>query len=109
MAGPRHYRPHRVAQYLRENRIVEEKNDLTRVVFLLTPGVEDSKAATLISGLVAFKKRTTTTRCWRGDPNSTSAQSERYAGVRAGYVRRHARLSAKKVRVLQASNSCKST
>jgi arginine/lysine/ornithine decarboxylase len=45
-----------VAQYLRENRIVPEKNDLNSLLFLLTPGVEASKAGTLISGLVAFKK-----------------------------------------------------
>ncbi|MDQ0348297.1 Orn/Lys/Arg decarboxylase N-terminal domain-containing protein [Ancylobacter vacuolatus] len=45
-----------VAQYLRENRIVAEKNDLNSLLFLLTPGVESSKAGTLISGLVAFKK-----------------------------------------------------
>ncbi len=29
-----------VAQYLRENRIVAEKNDLNSLLFLLTPGVE---------------------------------------------------------------------
>ncbi|WP_316238653.1 Orn/Lys/Arg decarboxylase N-terminal domain-containing protein [Bradyrhizobium sp. SZCCHNR1015] len=45
-----------VAQYLRENRIVAEKNDLNSLLFLLTPGVEASKAGTLISGLVAFKR-----------------------------------------------------
>ncbi len=45
-----------VAQYLRENRIVPEKNDLNSLLFLLTPGVEASKAGTLISGLLAFKK-----------------------------------------------------
>ncbi len=46
-----------VAQFLRENRIVPEKNDLNSLLFLLTPGVEASKAGTLVSGLVAFKKR----------------------------------------------------
>lgn len=45
-----------VAQYLRENRIVPEKNDLNSLLFLLTPGVESSKAGTLLSGLVAFKR-----------------------------------------------------
>ncbi len=45
-----------VAQYLRENRIVPEKNDLNSVLFLLTPGVESSKAGTLLSALVAFKR-----------------------------------------------------
>jgi ornithine decarboxylase/arginine decarboxylase len=45
-----------VAQYLRENRIVPEKNDLNSLLFLLTPGVEASKAGTLVSALVAFKR-----------------------------------------------------
>jgi ornithine decarboxylase len=45
-----------VAQYLRENRIVPEKNDLNSLLFLLTPGVESSKAGTLLSALVAFKR-----------------------------------------------------
>jgi len=45
-----------VAQYLRENRIVAEKNDLNSLLFLLTPGVEASKAGTLVSSLVAFKR-----------------------------------------------------
>lgn len=45
-----------VAQFLRENRIVPEKNDLNSLLFLLTPGVESSKAGTLLSGLVAFKR-----------------------------------------------------
>jgi ornithine decarboxylase len=45
-----------VAEYLRENRIVAEKNDLNSLLFLLTPGVEASKAGTLISGLIAFKR-----------------------------------------------------
>ena len=45
-----------VAQYLRENRVVPEKNDLNSLLFLLTPGVESSKAATLLSALVAFKR-----------------------------------------------------
>ena len=55
------YEPHGVpapivAQYLRENRVVPEKNDLNSLLFLLTPGVELSKAGTLVSALVAFKR-----------------------------------------------------
>src|SRR6202030_2240140 len=46
-----------VAQFLRENRVVPEKNDLNSLLFLLTPGVESSKAGTLLSTLVAFKRR----------------------------------------------------
>jgi ornithine decarboxylase/arginine decarboxylase len=45
-----------VAEYLRQNRIVPEKNDLNSLLFLLTPGVEGSKAGTLLSHLVSFKK-----------------------------------------------------
>jgi len=44
-----------VAEYLRQNRIVCEKNDLNSLLFLLTPGVESSKAGTLLSHLVSFK------------------------------------------------------
>jgi ornithine decarboxylase len=55
------YEPHGVpapvvAQYLRENRVVPEKNDLNSLLFLLTPGVESSKSGTLVSTLVAFKR-----------------------------------------------------
>lgn len=45
-----------LAQYLRENQIVPEKNDLNSILFLLTPGVEWAKAGNLLSGLVAFKR-----------------------------------------------------
>jgi ornithine decarboxylase/arginine decarboxylase len=45
-----------VAEYLRQNRIVCEKNDLNSLLFLLTPGVESSKAGTLLAHLVTFKK-----------------------------------------------------
>jgi len=45
-----------LAQYLRENRIVAEKNDLNSILFLLTPGVESSKAGTLLSALAFFKR-----------------------------------------------------
>jgi ornithine decarboxylase/arginine decarboxylase len=55
------YEPHGVpapvvAQYLRENRVVPEKYDLNSLLFLLTPGVEASKAGTLVSTLVTFKR-----------------------------------------------------
>jgi ornithine decarboxylase len=45
-----------LAEYLRENRIVPEKNDLHSILFLLTPGIESSKAGTLLSWLVTFKR-----------------------------------------------------
>jgi ornithine decarboxylase len=38
-----------VAEFLRDNWIVCEKNDLNSLLFLLTPGVEASKAGTLLS------------------------------------------------------------
>ena len=44
-----------VAEFLRDNWIVCEKNDLNSILFLLTPGVEASKAGTLLSALVRFK------------------------------------------------------
>jgi len=45
-----------VAEFLRDNWIVCEKNDLNSLLFLLTPGVEASKAGTLLSALVRFKE-----------------------------------------------------
>jgi ornithine decarboxylase len=45
-----------LAEYLRECKIVPEKNDLNSILFLLTPGMEASKAGTLLSALVSFKK-----------------------------------------------------
>jgi ornithine decarboxylase/arginine decarboxylase len=72
-----------VAQYLRENRIVPEKNDLNSLLFLLTPGVEASKAGTLISGLVAFK-RLHDDNALLADaiPEFYQRRQTRYAGVR---------------------------
>ncbi|MGA7809451.1 MAG: amino acid decarboxylase, partial [Bradyrhizobium sp.] len=72
-----------VAQYLRENRIVAEKNDLNSLLFLLTPGVEASKAGTLISGLVAFKKLHDDNALLADViPEFHQRRSARYAGVR---------------------------
>ena len=45
-----------VAAYLRENNIVPEKCDLNSILFLMTPAIEPSKSASLISRLVAFKE-----------------------------------------------------
>jgi ornithine decarboxylase/arginine decarboxylase len=72
-----------VAQYLRENRIVAEKNDLNSLLFLLTPGVEASKAGTLISGLVAFKKAHDDNMLLEeAIPEFYRKRPARYAGVR---------------------------
>lgn len=45
-----------LAQFMRERGIVPEKNDLNTILFLVTPGIETSKAGTLISALVSFKR-----------------------------------------------------
>jgi ornithine decarboxylase len=72
-----------VAQYLRENRIVAEKNDLNSLLFLLTPGVESSKAWTLLSALVAFKKlHDDNARLADVVPEFVKARAQRYAGLR---------------------------
>jgi ornithine decarboxylase len=72
-----------VAQYLRENRIVAEKNDLNSLLFLLTPGVEASKAGTLISGLVAFKRaHDDNLLLEEAIPEFYRRRPARYAGVR---------------------------
>jgi arginine/lysine/ornithine decarboxylase len=72
-----------VAQFLRENRIVPEKNHLNSLLFLLTPGVEASKAGTLISGLVAFKKlHDDNALLEEAIPEFARRRPARYAGIR---------------------------
>jgi ornithine decarboxylase len=72
-----------VAQYLRENQIVPEKNDLNSLLFLLTPGVESSKAGTLLSTLVAFKRRyDENARLEDTIPEFVRRRPQRYAGMR---------------------------
>ncbi len=81
------YKPHGVpapilAEYLRENRIVAEKNDLHSILFLLTPGVESSKAGTLLSWLVTFKKlHDDNAPLQEVMPEFVRPRSARYAGV----------------------------
>ena len=45
-----------LAEFLRERGIVPEKNDLNTILFLVTPGIEVSKAGTLITALLDFKR-----------------------------------------------------
>ena len=72
-----------VAQFLRENRVVPEKNDLNSLLFLLTPGVESSKAGTLLSTLVNFKRRhDDNARLDDVIPEFVRRRPKRYAGVR---------------------------
>lgn len=70
-----------VANYLREQRIVPEKCDLNSILFLMTPGVDESKLNTLIAKLVKFKN------LWDEDvplelalPSLYAANAQRYAG-----------------------------
>ena len=71
-----------LAQFLRERGIVPEKNDLNTILFLVTPGIETSKAGTLISALVSFK-RLFDRNAPLADvlPAFTRTHSERYAGT----------------------------
>ena len=72
-----------VAEYLRENRIVPEKNDLNSLLFLLTPGVESSKAGTLLAHLVTFKKLHDDNRPLEEVfPSFVQRRPHRYGGVR---------------------------
>jgi ornithine decarboxylase/arginine decarboxylase len=72
-----------VAQYLRENRVVPEKNDLNSLLFLLTPGVEASKAGTLVSALVAFKRlHDDNALLDQVIPELAARRAQRYRGVR---------------------------
>lgn len=45
-----------LANYLRENGIVPEKNDLNSILFLMTPAEDDAKMNNLISKLIQFEK-----------------------------------------------------
>jgi ornithine decarboxylase len=62
---------------------VSEKNDLNSLLFLLTPGVEASKAGTLVSSLVAFKKlHDDNALLEEVIPEFCRRRPARYAGVR---------------------------
>ncbi len=72
-----------VAQYLRENRVVPEKFDLNSLLFLLTPGVESSKAGTLVSTLVAFKRvHDDNVLLDAAIPRFVASRQKRYRGLR---------------------------
>jgi arginine/lysine/ornithine decarboxylase len=70
-----------VANYLRDQHIVNEKCDLNSILFLMTPAEDESKLNTLIAKLVKFKD------LWDRDapfaevlPSLYLAQQDRYAG-----------------------------
>ena len=46
---------HRLANYLREQKVIPEKCDLNSILFLMTPAEDESKLNTLIAKLVKFK------------------------------------------------------
>ena len=72
-----------VAEYLRQNRIVAEKNDLNSLLFLLTPGVESSKAGTLLAHLVSFKKlHDDNVSLEQVVPDFVARRPQRYGGAR---------------------------
>jgi ornithine decarboxylase len=72
-----------VAEYLRDYQIVPEKNDLNSLLFLLTPGVESSKAGTLLSALTAFKRAHDENAMLEDAmPEFTARRAPRYNGVR---------------------------
>ena len=72
-----------VAQHLRENRVVAEKFDLNSLLFLLTPGVEASKAGTLVSALVCFKRLHDDNALLDNViPRFVAANPKRYRGLR---------------------------
>jgi ornithine decarboxylase len=71
-----------LAEFLREQRIVPEKNDLNSILFLLTPGLESSKAGTLLSALVRFKQlHDENTLLEDVIPTFVAAHTKRYAGI----------------------------
>ena len=81
--------PYMLANYLRENNIIPEKNDLNAILFLMTPAEDESKLNTLIAKLAKFKS------LWDRDaalaevlPTLSAAQRERYAGYTLRLARR---------------------
>ncbi len=72
-----------VAEFLRDYQVVPEKNDLNSLLFLLTPGVESSKAGTLLSALTAFKRfHDENATLDAALPEFVSRRKARYSGVR---------------------------
>ncbi len=72
-----------LAEFLRERRIVPEKNDLNSILFLLTPGVEASKAGTLLAALVAFKQmHDANAPLVEAMPDFVRRHADRYAATR---------------------------
>ncbi|HVP30047.1 MAG TPA: ornithine decarboxylase [Myxococcota bacterium] len=70
-----------VANYLRQQRVINEKCDLNSILFLMTPSEDESKLNTLIAKLVKFKD------LWDRDaplaevlPRLSAAYGARYAG-----------------------------
>jgi ornithine decarboxylase len=71
-----------LAEYLRENQIVPEKNDLNSILFLLTPGMESSKAGTLLSALIGFKRlHDGNEKLHKVIPRFTARYGSRYADI----------------------------
>jgi ornithine decarboxylase len=71
-----------LAEFLRERRIVPEKNDFNSILFLLTPGLEESKAGTLLAALGAFKTmHDENVSLETALPDFARRYAERYAGM----------------------------
>jgi ornithine decarboxylase len=93
-----------VAQFLRENRVVAEKFDLNSLLFLLTPGVEASKAGTLVSTLVAFKRlHDENVLLESAIPRFVAGRQKRYRGIKMRDLctEMHAFLRSQNVSALQ--------
>lgn len=72
-----------LANYLRENNVIPEKNDLNSILFLMTPAVGEGKMAMLLAALDRFKEH------YDGDtalidvlPTICGKNAERYRGYR---------------------------
>jgi len=71
-----------LAEFLRERRIVPEKNDFNSILFLLTPGLEESKAGTLLAALASFKAlHDANASLETALPDFARRYVERYAGM----------------------------
>ena len=76
-----------IANYLRQQRVVNEKCDLNSILFLMTPSEDESKLNTLIAKLVKFKD------LW--DRDATLA--EVLPGIAAAYPERYANYTLRQV------------
>jgi len=96
-----------VANYLRDQRIVNEKCDLNSILFLMTPAEDESKLNTLIAKLAKFKD------LWDRDasfaevlPTVHAAHHDRYAGYTLRQICKEMHDLYRKARIKELQRLC---